>query len=61
MHCKMTTLKAFLLSARIIKIFIFPSDPIFHAMRFCEKIFRFGLLRPTRAADHSIGMLRFVT
>ena len=25
-----------------IKIFIFPSDPTFHAMNICKKIFRFG-------------------
>ena len=30
------------LSAHIIKISIFPSDPIFHAMNFCEKIFQFA-------------------
>ena len=50
------------------KIFIFPSDRIFHAMNFCEKKFRFFLkpenpifLRSTRAADHSFDLPRVVT
>ena len=30
------------LSAHIIKVFIFPSDPISHAMNFWENISRFG-------------------
>ena len=30
------------LSAHIVKIFIFSSDPIFHAMNFGRNIFRFG-------------------
>ena len=29
-------------SAHIIRSFIFPSDPVVHAMNFHEKIFRFG-------------------
>ena len=64
------------LSAHIIKIFIFPSDPTFHAMNICEKNsiwiksdFVMHVLNPenpiflrsTRAADHSIDMLRVVT
>ena len=64
------------LSAHIIKIFIFPSDPTFHAMNICEKNsiwiksdFVMNVLKPenpiflrsTRAADHSIDMLRVVT
>ena len=55
----------------------FPSAPLFHAMNFCEKNFSIWiksdflmnflkpenpiLLRSTRAADHSIDMLRVVT
>ena len=30
------------LKVPILSIFIFPSDPVFHAMNFGEKIFRFG-------------------
>ena len=39
---KISNTKDRLYSAHIIKIFIFPSDAIFHAMNFCEKNFRFG-------------------
>ena len=58
-------------------MFIFPSDPIFHAMNFGkEKNFNLDkkrffyevlkprnpiLLRSTRAADHIIDVLKFVT
>ena len=65
------------LSARIIKVFIFPSGPIFHAMNFGEKKNSIWiksdflmkslkpenpiLLRSTRVADHIIDVLRFVT
>ena len=30
------------LSARNVKTLIFPSDPVFHAMNFCEKVFWYG-------------------
>ena len=58
-------------------MFIFPSDPIFHAMnfggkknfdldkkRFFYEVLKPGnpiLLRSTRAADYIIDVLRFVT
>ena len=57
--------------------FIFPSDPIFHAVTFGEKkisiwlksVFFYEVLKPenpillrsTQAADHIIDVLRFVT